>query len=160
VPEPHIVKETAKILDLQDPTSKMSKSAESQSGVLDLLDEPATLTKKIKSAVTDTGREIKADPENKPGVTNLLTIFATVSGRTVAELEEAYAGKGYGDFKKDVAEAVVEFVTPIQERFHRYYDDAEALDAVLADGATRARTVAEQTMDTVRERVGFLAAKH
>jgi tryptophanyl-tRNA synthetase len=160
VPEPYIVKETAKILDLQDPTSKMSKSAPSQAGVLDLLDDPATLRKKIKSAVTDTGREVRADPEDKPGITNLLTIMATVSGQTVAELEEAYAGRGYGDFKKDVAEAVVEFVTPIQERFRRYYDDAEALDAVLADGAARARTVAEQTMDTVRERVGFLAAKH
>jgi tryptophanyl-tRNA synthetase len=158
VPEPHIVKETAKILDLQDPTSKMSKSADSQAGVLDLLDEPQVLTKKIKSAVTDTGREVTADPEAKPGITNLLTIFSTITGRSVADLEAAYAGKGYGDFKADLAEAVVEFVAPIQDRFRRYFDDTEALDAVLADGATRARRVAEQTMEVVRERVGFVRA--
>jgi tryptophanyl-tRNA synthetase len=159
VPEPHIVKETAKILDLQDPTSKMSKSADSQAGVLDLLDEPRVLTKKIKSAVTDTGREVRADPEGKPGITNLLTIFSTITGRQIAELEAAYEGKGYGDFKTDLAQAVVEFVGPIQDRFRRYYDDTEALDAVLADGATRARSVAEQTMELVRERVGFVRAK-
>jgi tryptophanyl-tRNA synthetase len=159
VPGAHIVKETAKILDLQDPTAKMSKSAESQAGVIDLLDEPKALTKKIKSAVTDTGREVVADAEAKPGITNLLTIMSAVSGRTVAELEQDYAGKGYGDFKKDVAEAVVDFVTPVQERFRRYYEDTEALDAVLADGASRARRVAQQTLETVRERVGFLPAK-
>jgi tryptophanyl-tRNA synthetase len=160
IPAPLIVKETAKILDLQDPTSKMSKSAESQSGVLDLLDDPKVLTKKIKSAVTDTGREVSADEAGKPGITNLLTIFSTISGRPVAELEAAYVGKGYGDFKGDVAQAVVEFVAPIQERFHRLYGDAEALDAVLADGAERARRVAEETMDLVRASIGFVPAKH
>jgi tryptophanyl-tRNA synthetase len=160
VPEALIVKETAKILDLQDPTSKMSKSAESQSGVLDLLDDPKALTKKVKSAVTDTGREVIADAEHKPGITNLLTIFSTISGRPVAEIEAAYAGKGYGDFKTDVAAAIVEFAAPIQERFNRLYGDAEALDAVLADGAERARRVAEETMDMVRASIGFVPAKH
>ncbi len=160
IPEALIVKETAKILDLQDPTSKMSKSAESQSGVLDLLDDPKVLTKKVKSAVTDTGREVTADEADKPGITNLLTILSTISSRPVAELEAAYAGKGYGDFKADVAAAIVEFAAPIQERFHRLYGDAEGLDAVLADGAERARRVAEETMDMVRASIGFVPAKH
>jgi tryptophanyl-tRNA synthetase len=160
VPAPHIVKETGKILDLQDPAAKMSKSAESQAGVLDLLEDPAALTKKIKSAVTDTGREVHADPDGKPGITNLLTIMAAITGRSVTDLERDYEGKGYGDFKKDVADVVVGFVAPVQERFRRYYEDTEALDAVLADGAARARRVAQDTMDVVRDRVGFLPAKH
>ncbi|HZG96393.1 MAG TPA: tryptophan--tRNA ligase [Mycobacteriales bacterium] len=160
IPSPHIVKETGKILDLQDPEAKMSKSAESQSGVLDLLEEPKSLTKKIKSAVTDTGREVQADPDGKPGITNLLTIMSAITGRPVTDLERDYAGKGYGDFKQDVATAVVDFVTPVQERFRRCFDDMQALDAVLADGAARARRVAQDTMDVVRERVGFLPAKH
>jgi tryptophanyl-tRNA synthetase len=160
IPAPHIVRETGKILDLQDPAAKMSKSAESQSGVLDLLEDAKSLTKKIKSAVTDTGREVQADPEGKPGVTNLLVIMSAITGRPVSDLERDYEGKGYGDFKKDVATAVVDFVTPVQERFRHYFDDTEALDAVLADGAARARRVAQDTMDVVRERVGFLPAKH
>lgn len=159
VPEPYIVKETGKILDLQDPTAKMSKSSESQAGVLDLLDDAKSLTKKVKSAVTDSGRDIVADAASKPGITNLLTIYSTITGRTVADLEYAYTGKGYGDFKTDLAEAVVEFVRPIQQKFHEFYDDAEALDAVLAEGAARARAVAQDTMDQVRDRVGFVGAK-
>jgi tryptophanyl-tRNA synthetase len=159
IPEPYIVKETGKIYDLQDPSAKMSKSAESQAGVLDLLDDPKVLAKKVRSAVTDTGREVVADPDAKPGVTNLLTIFSTITGRSVAELEAAYNGKGYGDFKGDLAQAVVEFVTPIQQRFHEFHDDADALDEVLADGAAKARAIAQDTMDKVRDRVGFLGGK-
>ena len=116
VPEPHIVKETAKILDLQDPTSKMSKSAESQAGVLYLLDEPSSLSKKIRRAVTDTGTEVVFDEANKPGISNLLRIYSVLSGRGVADIEAQYAGRGYGDLKKDLAELAVECVTPIQER--------------------------------------------
>jgi tryptophanyl-tRNA synthetase len=137
----------------------MSKSAESQAGVLDLLDDPKVLAKKVRSAVTDTGREVVADADAKPGVTNLLTIFSTITGRSVAELEAAYNGKGYGDFKGDLAQAVVEFVTPIQQRFHEFHDDADALDEVLADGAAKARAIAQDTMDKVRDRVGFLGGK-
>jgi tryptophanyl-tRNA synthetase len=159
VPEPYIIKETGKIFDLQDPTAKMSKSADSQSGVLYLLEEPKSLTKKVKSAVTDTGREVVADPVNKPGITNLLTIFSTISGRSISELETAYEGKGYGDFKGDLAQAVADFVAPIQQRFHEFYDDAESLDAVLADGAARTRAIAQDTMEQVRDRVGFVGAK-
>jgi len=155
VPEPHILKATAKILDLQDPAAKMSKSAASQAGVLDLLEEPASLRKKIRSAVTDTGREVRAD-DGKPGITNLLTIAAVLTGRAVAELEEDFLGKGYGDFKAEVAEIVVEHVTPIRERYDEIVADPAYLDAVVADGAARAGAVARETMAVVRERVGFL----
>ncbi len=159
VPEPHIVRETAKIADLQDPTAKMSKSAESQAGVLDLLDDPAALRKKVRSAVTDTGREVVADPVHKPGITNLLTVAAALTGRPVTDLEVQFAGVGYGDFKAFVADAVVDFVTPFQDRFRAYHDDEALLDSILAKGAAQARAVAQQTMALVRDRVGFLPAK-
>ncbi len=158
LPEPHIVKETAKICDLQEPTAKMSKSASTDAGILDLLDDPAQLRKKVMRAVTDTEAVVRAD-ENKPGVTNLLTIFSAITGRSVADLEAAYAGKGYGDFKKDVADAVVEFVGPVQERFAKILADTDGLDIILADGARRARSVARTTMEEVRDRVGFVRAK-
>ncbi|MDQ1713632.1 MAG: tryptophanyl-tRNA synthetase [Frankiaceae bacterium] len=157
VPEPHIVRTTGKILDLQEPTAKMSKS--SPSGVIDLLEDPASIAKKIRRAVTDTDATVRADAENKPGVTNLLTIHSALSGRSVAELEEAYAGKGYGDFKADVADVVVGALAPLQERYRRWIEDPEALDTILAAGAERARSVAAATMVDVRDRVGFLAAK-
>ncbi|NYI07979.1 tryptophan--tRNA ligase [Allostreptomyces psammosilenae] len=156
VPEPFIVKDTAKIVDLQDPTIKMSKSASSPSGIINLLDEPKASAKKIRSAVTDTGREVVFDEENKPGIANLLRIASALTGRAVAELEEAYAGRGYGDFKKDVAEALVEFVTPFQERTNAYLDDPAELDAILAKGALKAREVAAETLRAAYERIGFL----
>jgi tryptophanyl-tRNA synthetase len=159
LPEPLIVKSTGKITDLQAPTSKMSKSAASQAGVIDLLEDPASIRKKIRSAVTDTGREVTYDPEQKPGIANLLTINAAFSGRTVADIEAAYDGKGYGDFKGDTADVVVAALQPFQERYRRWIDDAEALDTILAAGAERAAEIAERTMGDVRERVGFLAAK-
>jgi tryptophanyl-tRNA synthetase len=159
VPEPLIVKSTGKITDLQAPTSKMSKSSESQAGVIDLLEDPASVRKKIRSAVTDTGREVAYDPAEKPGIANLLTINAAFSGRSIPEIEAAYEGKGYGDFKGDTADIVVAALEPFQERYRRWIDDQEALDTILADGAERARAIAEQTMGDVRERVGFLAAK-
>jgi tryptophanyl-tRNA synthetase len=157
VPDTHILKETAKIQDLQEPTAKMSKSAASPAGVLDLLDDPKALAKKVRSAVTDTGREVVAAPE-KPGITNLLGIYAALSGRSVADLESSYDGKGYGDFKKDLAEVVVEFVRPVQQRYAELVADPAALDALLAAGAARAREVARETMRQVRDRVGFLPA--
>jgi tryptophanyl-tRNA synthetase len=159
VPEPHIVKSTGKITDLQDPTAKMSKTAATQAGVVDLLDDLGAVRKKFRSAVTDTGREVVADPANKPGITNLLTIHSALSGRTVEELEVEFAGKGYGDFKTAVAEVVADALGPFQERYHRWADDPEALDTILAEGAERARAIAEETMADVRERVGFLPAK-
>jgi tryptophanyl-tRNA synthetase len=159
VPEPHIVKATAKIYDLQDPTAKMSKSAASPNGLIELLDNPKTIAKRIRSAVTDTEREIRFDPENKPGISNLLTIYSALTGRTVAALEADYAGKGYGDLKVDLADVVVEWVTPFQARVHEYLDDPAHLDDVLAVGAEKARTIAAVTLDRVYERTGLLARR-
>ena len=158
VPEPYILRDTAKITDLQDPTAKMSKSASSASGIVDLLEDPSRSAKKIKSAVTDTGREIVFDPVHKPGIANLLTIYSTLTGRSITSLEAQYAGHGYGDLKKDLAEVVVDFVTPVQERTHSYLDDPAQLDKLLAIGAEKARSVAEVTLRKVYDRVGFLAA--
>ena len=112
VPNPYIIKGTAKITDLQDPTAKMSKSASSPNGIVELLDDPAKSAKKIRSAVTDTGREITFDPDRKPGVSNLLTIYSALSGRSIDDLVAEYAGKGYGDLKKDLASVVADFVRP------------------------------------------------
>jgi tryptophanyl-tRNA synthetase len=156
VPAAYILRETAKIADLQDPTAKMSKSASSPNGIIELLDDPARSAKKIKSAVTDTGREIVFDPERKPGVSNLLTIYASLSGRTIEDLTKAYEGKGYGDLKKDLAQVVVEFVRPIQQRTQAYLDDPAQIDKLLAVGAEKARAVAAPTLRTAYERVGFL----
>jgi tryptophanyl-tRNA synthetase len=156
VPEPYIVKGSAKIQDLQDPTSKMSKTNSSEKGLLDLMDAPAAMAKKIRSAVTDTEAEVRFDPERKPGVSNLLTIHSVLSGKAITELEAAYAGRGYGDLKKDVAEVVVETLTPFQERMRELLDDPAELDRILADGAERAATVASATMARVREAVGLL----
>jgi len=158
VPEPHIIKAVGKIVDLQDPTAKMSKSASSPGGIVDLLDDAKKSAKKIRSAVTDTGRDIVFDEERKPGVSNLLTIFAGLTGRPIPELEAAYAGKGYGDLKADLAEVLVDFATPFRERTKRWLDDRTSLDAVLARGAERALSVAEKTLATVYDRVGFVPA--
>ncbi len=158
VPEPHIVKETAKISDLQQPTAKMSKSLP-DAGTMSLLDDPKRLVKKIKSAVTDSGSEVRYDVENKPGISNLLTIYSALSGKSIANIETEYSGKGYGDLKKDLADVVVEFVTPVQAEVRRYLDDPASLDAILAAGAQRARGVAAATIEQVRERVGFLPGK-
>ena len=156
VPKPYIVRESAKIYDLQNPTAKMSKSASSPNGVIDLLDEPNRSAKKIRSAVTDTGREILFDPENKPGVSNLLTIYSALSGRTVDELTVAYDGKGYGDLKKDLGAVVADFVAPIQKATMAYLDDPAELDRVLAIGAEKAREVASATLTAAYDRIGFL----
>ena len=155
VPEPYILKATAKILDLQEPAAKMSKSSESQAGVIDLLDEPASIAKKIKRAVTDTETQVRFDEANKPGVSNLLTIFSVLSGRSIAELESAYEGQGYGALKSDLAEVVVDFTTPLRERTNAWLADS-ALDDVLRDGAERARKVAGETLERVYDAIGFL----
>jgi len=156
VPSAYIVRDTAKITDLQDPTAKMSKSSSSPNGIIELLDDPARSAKKIKSAVTDTGREILYDEENKPGVSNLLTIYAALTMRTIDELLEQYDGHGYGDLKKDLAEIVVEFVKPIQERTRAYLEDPGYLDKVLGIGAEKARAVSAITLAEAYQNVGFL----
>jgi tryptophanyl-tRNA synthetase len=155
LPEAYIVEGTAKILDLQSPDKKMSKSLP-PAGCVDLLDDPAVTAKKIRSAVTDTGREVVADPEGKPGVTNLLTIHSALSGRGIPELEEHFAGRGYGDLKKELAEVVTDFVAPVRQRTQELLDDQAELERVLADGARRAREVASVTVADVYDRAGFL----
>jgi len=157
VPAPYIPEFAAKITDLQGPTAKMSKSVSSPNGIIDLLEDPARSAKKIRSAVTDTGREILFDPVEKPGVSNLLTIYSALSGRPIPSLVESYAGRGYGDLKKDLAEVVAEFVRPVQERTKAYLDDPAQLDKLLAIGAEKARSVSAVTLRTVYQRIGFLA---
>jgi tryptophanyl-tRNA synthetase len=157
LPGQYVGKAGERIKDLQDPTRKMSKST-GGNGTLWVLDEPKALTKKIKSAVTDLGGEVTFDVAEKPGVSNLLTILSVASGTSVEDLEQAYAGKGYGDFKGDVAEAVVELFAPVRERYTALIADTGHLDAVLADGAARAREVAVATMVSVRDRIGLLAS--
>lgn len=160
VPSPYILKETAKIYDLQDPSIKMSKSASTPKGLINLLDEPKATAKKVKSAVTDTDTVIRFDREAKPGVSNLLSIYSVLTGASVAELEEKYAGKGYGALKTDLADVMVEFVTPFRERTQQYLDDPETLDSILAKGAEKARAVAAETLSRTYDMVGFLPAKH
>jgi tryptophanyl-tRNA synthetase len=157
LPEPYILKDAAKIYDLQDPSAKMSKSASAPGGIVELLDDPKVSAKKIRSAVTDNDREIAYDPERKPGVSNLLVILSALSGRTVTQLRDDYAGKGYGDLKKDTGEALVEFVTPVQARVKSYLDDTAELDKILSRGAEQARAVASRTLARAYDKLGFLS---
>ena len=156
VPDMLIPKATAKIYDLADPTSKMSKSAATDAGLINLLDDPAMSAKKIRSAVTDSEREIRFDTDTKPGVSNLLSIQSAVTGVDIAKLVDGYAGRGYGDLKKDTAEAVVEYVSPIKARVDDLIADLGELEAVLAVGAERANVVAAKTVQRVYDRLGFL----
>ncbi len=156
-PQPYILADVAKIYDLQDPTAKMSKSSSSPQGIVDVLDEPDVIRKKIARAVTDPGSEVRADPDAKPGVTNLLRIYSALSGEPVATLEAKYAGTGYGAFKRDLAEVVVATFAPIKHKTQQILADEPGLDRLLADGAARARQVAAQTMSAVRDRMGLLA---
>ncbi|MDO5634471.1 MAG: tryptophan--tRNA ligase [Micrococcus sp.] len=146
----------ARIYDLQNPTAKMSKSAESPNGLINILEDPKKTAKKIKSAVTDAETEIRFDKDAKPGVSNLLTIFSAVTERPIAELEEAYADKMYGHLKVDLAEAVVERLAPIRERALGLLDDPAELDRILAAGAAKAREVAAPVLQDVYAKTGFL----
>ena len=156
IPEVQILKETAKVYDLQDPSAKMSKSAASDSGVLWLLDDPKKTAKKIKSAVTDDDREIRFDREAKPGVSNLLTIHSVLSGTSIADLEAQFVGKGYGDLKGEVAEVVTAEFGPIRERALELLADPAELDRILTGNAERAAEIANATLRRVYDRVGFL----
>jgi tryptophanyl-tRNA synthetase len=156
VPEPYILKKTGKIYDLQDPTSKMSKSAASTAGTIDMLDDPTITAKKIRSAVTDAEREIRFDPDAKPGVSSLLSIHSALSGRSIEQLEQDYAGKGYGDFKGDLADVVTEALSPFRERTLELLEDTEKLDRILAEGAEKARSAAQPLLERVYDAVGFL----
>ncbi|MCB0926673.1 MAG: tryptophan--tRNA ligase [Mycolicibacterium insubricum] len=156
VPEALIPKATAKIYDLADPAVKMSKSAATDAGLISLLDDPARTAKKIRSAVTDSEREIRFDPDAKPGISNLLTIQSAITGTPVAQLVDGYAGRGYGDLKKETAEVVVDYVTPIRARVEELLAERDELEAVLAAGAQRAREVTEATLSRVYDALGLL----
>ncbi|MDQ6935467.1 MAG: tryptophan--tRNA ligase [Actinomycetota bacterium] len=158
LPEAYILRSTAKILDLQDPGQKMSKSQSAPGGIVDLLDDPARSAKKIRSAVTDSETEVRFDEEHKPGVSNLLTIYSELSGRQVDDLVTAYAGRGYGELKNDLAEVVVEFTSGFRDRTFQLLENRDELDHVLAQGAEQAGAVAERTLADVYDRVGFVRA--
>ena len=158
VPEPYILKEGAKIMDLTDPTAKMSGSTSPDKGLILLSDAPSRIAKKIRSAVTDTEAEVRYDPENKPGVSNLLVIHSMLSGTPVARLEEDFAGRGYGDLKKDVAEVVVAALEPFQTRMAELLGDPAERDRIVARGAERAHAVASRTVARVYDRMGLLPA--
>lgn len=156
LPEGYILKAGAKIYDLADPTAKMSKSAGSVAGVLEIMDTPDVSTKKIKSAATDAGREIKFAEKEKPGISNLLTIHSSLSGRSISELEHEFAGKGYGDFKGAVAEVVVEYLRPIRAKALELLEDEKHLINLLQEGAEKARIVAAKTLATTYENLGLV----
>jgi tryptophanyl-tRNA synthetase len=154
VPEPLIVKETAKIVDLQEPSAKMSKS--SPAGCVFLLDEDSVTIKKIKSAVTDSGREIVFDFDSKPGVSNLLTMQQAILQQPMEQIVANYAERGYGDLKKDTAEIVVEAIAPLRERTREFLADPAELQRIMHSGADKARVVAGVTLASVYDKVGFV----
>lgn len=150
-----ILQEGAKVLSLQDPTKKMSKSHGSNSYIA-LLDSPADIRKKIKVAVTDSGSEVKFDISEKLAISNLLTIYSLFSGKSISEIEKVYKGKGYGDFKKDLAEVIVEGLAPIQEKYYELKKNPDFVMSVLKTGAERAKKISSKTMEEVREKIGFV----
>jgi tryptophanyl-tRNA synthetase len=156
VPEAYILPAVAKIADLQDPAIKMSKSTSSPQGIIDVLEQPAAIRKKIMRAVTDAGGDVRADEAAKPGVTNLLRIYSALAGESIESLEQRYSATGYGAFKKDLAEVVVDALAPVRERTEKLLANEAELDALLAGCAARARELAQATMPAVRDRVGFL----
>ena len=155
IPKPEIIKSLAKINDLQDPTTKMSKSASSMAGVIELLDTPEVTLKKFKSSVTDDGKEVKFDEKLKPGISNLLTIHSALSGQSVSDLENEFSGKGYGDFKAAVAEVVIAKLEPIGKRTKELMDDPAELSRVLSNGAQKANEVASTTLKAAYSAIGL-----
>jgi tryptophanyl-tRNA synthetase len=158
IPEPYILPAVSKITDLQDPTSKMSKSSSSPQGIIDLLDEPGVIRKKIARAVTDAESVVRVDEEAKPGVTNLLRIYSALSGEPIDDIAARYGDSGYGTFKKELAEVVVDTFAPVRERTAKILADPDGLDKALREGASRARVIARETMTAVRDHCGLPAA--
>jgi tryptophanyl-tRNA synthetase len=153
VPEADIPKVGARIMDLQDPTSKMSTTASSDAGVIRVLDEPKTIVKKVKSAVTDSGSDVVRSPE-KPGISNLIDILAVIRGSAPEQVESEFNGSGYGNFKQAVADAVVDYLAPARERYHELRPDEQELERILREGAEKARAIASETVAEVRARMG------
>ncbi|HEY3239018.1 MAG TPA: tryptophan--tRNA ligase [Acidimicrobiia bacterium] len=156
VPEAAVPKVGARVMDLQNPTAKMSKSENSPMGSVLMVDPPDLVAKKVRSAVTDSGRDVRYDPAEKPGISNLLDIFSAVTGRTIPELEAEYGDAGYGAFKSAVADAVVDLLAPVRERYETLSDDPGEVAASLARGAEKAQAIAGPVMERVRKAVGLL----
>ena len=154
VPDGRFMKEGARIMALDDPTSKMSKSVENIHSRISLLDEPSKIKKSIMKATTDSDGIVKFDAENKPGISNLLNIYSALSGKTVAELEAMYEGKGYGDFKKDLVEVTIDALAPIKQRYQEIRESKELIE-ILNDGAQKADAIAQETMKRVRKNFGL-----
>ncbi|SFE73223.1 tryptophan--tRNA ligase [Alteribacillus iranensis] len=154
IPEAHIPKVGARIMSLQNPEKKMSKSDENQKAFVSMLDEEKTIIKKIKSAVTDSENEIRFDRENKPGIANLMSIYSLATGDSLEDIEKRYTGKGYGDFKQDTAEAVAALLRPVRERYHELIE-SEELDKILDEGAERAGRVAAKTLAKAERAMGL-----
>ena len=156
LPEAYIIKGSAKVNDLQEPTSKMSKSSDSVAGVIDIMDTPEINAKKIKSSVTDAEREIRFDEKNKAGISNLLTIYASLTGKSISESEADFTGKGYGDFKNGVAEVVTEYFAPVRKRTLELLEDEAGLLKLLKTGSEKAEAVAAQTLTKVYDAMGVV----
>jgi tryptophanyl-tRNA synthetase len=156
LPEGRFAATGGRIMDLQEPERKMSTTAGTPQGTLLILDSPETIRKKLKSAVTDSGTDVRYEPEQKPGISNLLEIMAVATGEAIPELEARYDGGGYGQFKADVAEAVVELLDPIRTRYEELRADEPELRALLARGADKARETATPTLEQMYERMGFV----
>ena len=156
MPEPIIQKSGAKIMSLAEPTQKMSKSDENENAVVRILDTPDAIMRKFKRAVTDSDSEIRFDPENKPGVSNLLTIYSCFSGKSIEEAEREFDGRGYGDFKTAVGQACCEKLIPVQEEYRRILADKAYLEEVMKKGADEASYYARKTLSKVRRKLGFV----
>ncbi|GDX22409.1 tryptophan--tRNA ligase [Actinomycetes bacterium] len=156
LPEAYIIKGSAKVNDLQEPTSKMSKTSDSAAGVIDIMDAPEINAKKIKSSVTDAEREIRFDEKNKAGISNLLTIYASLTGKSISESEADFAGKGYGDFKSGVAEVVTDYFAPVRKRTLELLEDEAGLLKLLKTGSEKAEAVASQTLTKVYDAMGVV----
>ncbi len=156
MPEPFIPKTGARIMSLQEPENKMSKSEQDNGGCVCLLDKPETIMKAFKRAVTDSDTCVRYDPENKPGISNLMQIYSVITGKSFSEIEDAFAGAGYGVFKTTVGEAVVELLRPVREEAERLFADKAYLESVYKDGAERAAYVADKTVRKVYKKVGFV----
>ncbi|MDP3762456.1 MAG: tryptophan--tRNA ligase, partial [bacterium] len=155
-PEALLQKDGAKIMGLDDPSKKMSKSASNTNNYIGLLDPPDEIRRKIKIAVTDSGREIKYHPETKPAISNLLAIYGLMTDQPIAKLEKKYAGKSYSEFKADLAEVLVEKLSPIQKKYRALLKNPKTLKKILAQGAKKASAVADKTLKEVKEKIGLI----
>ena len=154
-PKEIILKEGARIMGLDDPTRKMSKSAENQNNYIALTDEPFLIKEKIKRAVTDSSKEIIYDEEKKPGISNLLTIYSLLSNKPIKQLEKEYQNKNYGEFKNDVADAVIEFLTPFQKKLNKLKENPDKIKKILKDGTEKASEIAKNTLKEVKNKMGL-----